>query len=170
MLRAAIEARAEAELHDNANFAHLKTLPGIGSVIAMTILAEAGDLRRFGHHRQFLKYCGFDLAKIQSGTQRGREQLSKRGSTRLRLAFWMAGMAAMRMRENSFHSKYERYAHADTDDADLKRKALTAVAAKMARVPYSMIKKKQPYRQFFELGLPSGSIPLSAAVGAQATP
>ncbi|WP_416360456.1 transposase [Burkholderia orbicola] len=39
----------------------------------MTILAEAGDLRRFGHHRQFLKYCGFDLAKIQSGTQRGRE-------------------------------------------------------------------------------------------------
>ncbi|MDY7804166.1 transposase [Burkholderia stagnalis] len=57
MLRTAIEARAEAGLHDNADFAHLKTLPGIGSVIAMTILAEAGDLRRFGHHRQFLKYC-----------------------------------------------------------------------------------------------------------------
>ncbi|HDR9504891.1 TPA: IS110 family transposase, partial [Burkholderia cepacia] len=65
---------------------------------------------------------------------------------------------------------YERYVHADPDDADLKRKALTAVAAKMARVAYSMIKKNQPYRQFFELGLPSGSIPLSAAVGAQATP
>ncbi|VBI67962.1 transposase [Burkholderia pseudomallei] len=75
VLRAAIEARAEAELHDNIDFAHLKTLPGIGSVIAMTILAEAGDLRRLGHHRQCLKYCGFDLAKIQSGTQRGREQL-----------------------------------------------------------------------------------------------
>ncbi|KAB0645006.1 IS110 family transposase [Burkholderia diffusa] len=170
VLRAAIEARAEAELHDNADFAHLKTLPGIGSVIAMTILAEAGDLRRFGHHRQFLKFCGFDLAKIQSGTQRGREQLSKRGNARLRLAFWMAGMAAVRMKENSFRSKYERYVHADPDDADLKRKALTAVAAKMARVAYSMIKKNQPYRQFFELGLPSGSIPLSAAVGAQATP
>ena len=62
-LRADLEARAELALAANADFAHLKTLPGIGSVLAMTILAEAGDLRRFGHHRQFLKYCGFDLAK-----------------------------------------------------------------------------------------------------------
>ncbi|KGD56399.1 transposase, IS116/IS110/IS902 family [Burkholderia pseudomallei] len=74
-------------------------------------------------------------------------------------------MAAVRMKENSFRSKYERYVHTDPDDADLKRKALTAVAAKMARVTYGMIKKNQPCRQFFELGLPSGSIPLSAAVG-----
>ena len=53
-------------------------------------------------------------------------------------------------------------------DADLKRKALTAVAAKMARVAYGMIKKNVPYRQFFEQSLPSGSIPLSSAVGAPA--
>ncbi|GAB5097571.1 hypothetical protein YK56LOC_32870 [Caballeronia sp. HLA56] len=145
-------------------------LPGIGSVIAMTILAEAGDMRRFGHHRQFLKYCGFDLAKTQSGVQRGREQLSKRGNARLRLAFWLAGVVAVRMRENSFRSKYERYIRADPGNADLRRKALTAVAAKMARVAYSMIKRNQPYRQFFEFGLPSRSIPLSAAVGAQTTP
>ncbi len=79
-LRADLEARSGSlDLAANADFAHLKTLPGIGSVLAMTILAEGGDLRRFGHHRQFLKYCGFDLAKSQSGTQRGREQLSKRG-------------------------------------------------------------------------------------------
>ena len=39
----------------------------IGPIIAMTILAEAGDLRRFRHHRQFLKFCGLDLATHQSG-------------------------------------------------------------------------------------------------------
>ena len=59
-------------------------------MIALTTLAEAGDVRRFAHHRQFLKYCGFDLAKQQSGNQRGKEQLSKRGNARLRLAFWLA--------------------------------------------------------------------------------
>ncbi len=134
------------------------------------ILAEAGDLRRFGHHRQFLKYCGFDLAKIQSGTQRGREQLSKRGNARLRLAFWMAGMAAVRMKENSFRSKYERYVHTDPDDADLKRKALTAVAAKMARVAYGMIKKNQPCRQFFELGFTQWIDPSLGCRWGQATP
>ena len=169
-LRAELESRAEQALATNADFAHLKTLPGIGSVIAMTILAEGGDLRRFRHHRQFLKYCGLDLAKNQSGTQRGKEQLSKRGNARLRLAFWLAAVAAVRMNENSFRGKYERYIRTAPDNADLRRKALTAVAAKMARVAYSMIKKNQPYRQFFEQSLPSGSIPLSAAVGAPATP
>jgi transposase len=169
-LRAELELRAEQALAANADFAHLKTLPGIGSVIAMTILAEGGDLRRFGHHRQFLKYCGLDLAKTQSGTQRGKEQLSKRGNARLRLAFWLAAVAAVHMKENSFRAKYERYIRSAPDDPDLRRKALTAVAAKMARVAYGMIKKNQPYRQFFEQSLPSGSIPLSAAVGAPATP
>ena len=169
-LRADLELRAEQALQTNTDFAHLKTLPGIGSVIAMTILAEGGDLRRFGHHRQFLKYCGLDLAKNQSGTQRGKEQLSKRGNARLRLAFWLAAVAAVHMKENSFRAKYERYIRTAPEDADLRRKALTAVAAKMARVAYGMIKKNQPYRQFFEQSLPSGSIPLSAAVGAHATP
>jgi len=169
-LRAELELRAEQALQTNSDFAHLKTLPGIGSVIAMTILAEGGDLRRFAHHRQFLKYCGFDLAKNQSGTQRGKEQLSKRGNARLRLAFWLAAVAAVHMRENSFRAKYERYTRTAPENPDLRRKALTAVAAKMARVAYSLIKNNQPYRQFFEQSLPSGSIPLSAAVGAPATP
>jgi len=168
-LRAELESLAEETLRTNPDFAHLKTLPGIGSVIAMTILAEGGDLRRFAHHRQFLKYCGFDLAKNQSGTQRGKEQLSKRGNGRLRLAFWLAAVAAVHMRENSFCAKYERYTRTAPEDPDLRRKALTAVAAKMARVAYSLIKKNQPYRQFFEQSLPSGSIPLSVAVGALAT-
>lgn len=30
--------------------------------MALTILAEAGDLRRFGYLRRFLKFCGLDLA------------------------------------------------------------------------------------------------------------
>jgi hypothetical protein len=73
---------------------------------------------------------------------------------------------AVRVRENSFREKYDRYVSANPKNADLKRKALTAIAAKMARVAYGMIKKNQPYRRFFEQSLPSGSIPLSKAVGA----
>jgi len=139
---------------------------GAYAIIALTILAEAGDLRRFGHHRQFLKYCGFDLAKVQSGVQRGHEKLSKRGNARLRMAFWMAAQVAIRQRENAFRQKYDRYVRANPLDADLRRKALTAVAAKMARVAYALVKHSLPYRQFFEQSLRSGSIPLNRAVGA----
>jgi len=43
----------------------------------MTVLDEAGDLRRFRHRRQFLKFCGLDLATHQSGQFRGQTRLSK---------------------------------------------------------------------------------------------
>ena len=103
---------------------------------------------------------------LDTGTHRGREQLSKRGNARLRLAFWMAGQVAIRVRENAFKDKYDRYIRTDPGNADLRRKALTAVAAKMARVAYSVVNTGQPYRRFYEQSLPSGSIPLSRAVEA----
>ena len=167
-MRHQLEQQAQELLANDTDYVHLMSLPGVGPVNALTILAEAGNLRRFGHHRQFLKFCGFDLAKSQSGVHRGRERLSKRGNARLRLAFWLAAVVAVRARENSFREKYDRYISSNPADPDLKRKALTAVAAKMARVAYGVIKKGQSYRCFFEQSLPSGSIPLSSAVGAPA--
>ncbi len=86
-LRGEIENLAERTLSCNEDYERLKSLPGIGPIVALTILAEAGNLRRFGHHRQFLKYFGFDLARYQSGSHGGHEQLSKRGNSRLRLVF-----------------------------------------------------------------------------------
>ena len=51
-----IERQADAVLRDHPDYQRLRQVPGIGPIIAMTILAEAGDLRRFRHHRQFLKF------------------------------------------------------------------------------------------------------------------
>jgi transposase len=167
--REQLDRRAQELLAGHADFQRLQTLPGIAAVLALTILAEAGDLRRFRHHRQFLKYCGLDLSKSQSGQSRGKETLSKRGNKRLRMAFWMAGQRAVQMRENAFRDKYERYLSADPFDADRKRKALTAVAAKMARVVYAVINNDSDYQCFFEQRLPSGSIPLTRAVEASTT-
>jgi transposase len=53
-------------------------------------LAEAGDLRRFRHHRQFLSFCGLNLSTLQSGKSRGQSHISKYGNARLRTALWMA--------------------------------------------------------------------------------
>lgn len=158
--------RAHAILNGRPEYVALRSIPGVGPVLALTVLAEGGDLKRFSHHRQFLKYCGLDLAKSQSGQSRGQEKLSKRGNARLRFAFWFAATVAIRMRENSFRDKYQRYVQQDPLNADRKRKALTAVAAKMARVAYSLVKHQTTYRCYFESALPSGSIPLSRAVGA----
>jgi len=167
--RAELDAWAQEVLSEQRDAQLLRTIPGIGAVLALMILAEAGDLRRFTHHRQFLKFCGLDLAKSQSGSTRGHERLSKRGNARLRYAFWFAGSVAVRQRENSFRDKYERYIRPDPSDPDRKRKALTAVAAKMARVAYGIVKAGVPYRAYFESVVPSGSIPIKGAVEAVRT-
>jgi transposase len=167
--RADLERQADALLANHPDYQLLRTVPGIGPITALVILAEAGDLRRFGHHRQFLKFCGLDLAKSQSGASRSRDQLSKRGNARLRCALWVSAMTAVRMRENPFRDKYKRYVSKAPEDRDLNRKARTAITAKMARVVYALIKHEQPYRHRFDEDLPSGSIPLRQAVEALGT-
>src|SRR3546814_3752068 len=102
-------------------------IPGIGPINALTILAEAGDLRRFGHHCQFLKFCGLDLASRQSGLCLGRTQLSTYGSARLRRTFWMAPQAAIRQPTNSFRDTLVRYSSGHADDPDRRRHAMHAL-------------------------------------------
>ena len=168
-LRKRVEADVVIQLADQPDFVRLQTLPGIGPILAMTILAEARDLRRFGCARQFLKYCGFDLCTEQSGQFRGTTHLSKRGNARLRYAFWMAGTVAIRMQQNSFRRKFEDYIRPDPQNADRRRKGYTAVAAKMARVAYAVITTGNDYRRFPEAARPGGRIPSPRAVEALAT-
>ncbi|MBB3708653.1 transposase [Aminobacter aminovorans] len=57
-----IEAQADELLRHSQDYQLLRQIPGIEPINALTIIAEAGDLRRFGHHRQFLKFCGLDVS------------------------------------------------------------------------------------------------------------
>ena len=141
---------------DSHDYQLLRQIPGIGPINALTILAEAGDLRRFGHHRQFLKFCGLDLATQQSGPFRGQTRLSKYGNARLRRTLWIAGQVAIRQRENGFRDKFERYIARDRDNPDLRRKAMTAITAKMARVVHAVVKTGTDYRPFVEGRVPGG--------------
>jgi transposase len=167
--RKTLEADIVARFTGHRDFDRLQTVPGIGPILAMLILAEAGDLRRFGHVRQFLKYCGFDLCTEQSGQFRGTTHLSKRGNARLRYACWMAGAVAVRMQQNSFRRKFEDYMRSDPLNKDRRRKAYTAVAAKMARVVYAVVTSGNDYRRFPEATRPGGRIPSPRAVEASPT-
>ena len=145
-----IEQLAHANLAENRDYQLLRMIPGIGPINALTILAEAGDLRRFQHHRQFLKFCGLDLATCQSGMFRGRTKLSKYGNARLRRTFWMAAQVAARQRDNSFRDQLGPYMDGHDNDPDRRRKAMTALTAKMARVAHAVIKTGTEYRPFLE--------------------
>lgn len=64
---------------------------------------------------------------------------------RLRYAFWLAATVAVRLTENTFRQKFENYVKRAPENADLKRKAYVAVAAKIARVTHSLVKHGTSY-------------------------
>ena len=152
--RNALEGIAHGLLKDDQDYLRLRTIPGIGPIIGLIILAESGDLRRFAHHRQYLAFCGFSLSGSQSGGFQGRYRINKRGNARLRYAYWLAATVAIRQQENSFRQKYERYIANDRESADVKRKAYCAIAIKMARVAHSLVKQECDYRGYHEAGIP----------------
>lgn len=146
-----IEEQADELLRHSQDYQLLRQIPGIGPINALPIIAEAGDLRRFHHHRQFLKFCVLDLSTQQSGQYRGQTRLSKFGNARLRRTLWSAGRVAIRQRENGFRHKFERYFARDRDNPDLRRKAITT---KMARVVHAVSKCGSDYRPFVEGRVP----------------
>lgn len=62
----------------------------------------------------------------------------------------MAAQVASRQRDNSFRDKLGRYMAGNANDADRRRKAMTALAAKMARVAHAVVKTQTEYRPFME--------------------
>lgn len=62
------------------------------------------------------------------------------------------------MWQNTFRDKYARYIKADPDNPNRKRKALCAVAAKVARVAHGLLKTQTDYRPYFEALPPSGAL------------
>ena len=88
----------------------LTTIPGVGTLLAATILSEIGDISRFSSADKLAAYIGVDPAVNQSGEFVGSHvHMSKRGSPYLRRAVWMASMIAVQ-RDPMFKAYYEKKA------------------------------------------------------------
>lgn len=62
----------------------LQAFRGIGFLTAVTIVAEAGDMRRFGTARQFMSYTGLVPSEYSSGSVRRGGHITRCGNAGLR--------------------------------------------------------------------------------------
>jgi transposase len=72
---------------------------GIGPLVAVTILAELGDCRRFSSSRQAVRYAGIDITVYASDRHRAPGKLSRQGPPALRWALFEAAQCARRRSE-----------------------------------------------------------------------
>jgi len=69
---------------DNPIYRHLLSIPGIGPIVAATLISSVGDPRYFEHARQFAAWTGLTPLQHASGETSRMGKISKRGDRRLR--------------------------------------------------------------------------------------
>lgn len=136
-------ARLEERLHEGvkprAEHALLKTVPGIGETLATVILLEVGDMARFPGPGNFASYARcVDSARYSNGKKKGAGN-TKNGNAYLVWAFVEAANFARR-----FNAQAKRF----FDRKKAKTNAVVATKAlahKLARACYHILKEKQPF-------------------------
>jgi len=72
----------------------LTSIPGVGFITAAVVLAEFGDLRRFGCARQIGAHAGVTACRDESGERKRPGHMSKKGNAHVRKILYMAAMSA----------------------------------------------------------------------------
>ena len=62
----------------------LRCFRGVDTVTAMTVLAELGDVTRFGSARQLMSYLGLTPSEYSSGARQRRGPITKTGNSHVR--------------------------------------------------------------------------------------
>lgn len=120
----------------------LQTIPGVNEVAAATIIAEIGtDMGCFGSAPQLASWAGLCPGNNQSGGQRRRAKTTK-GNKWLRGILGEVAWAAIKKKGTSFGSQYHRIARRQG-----KLKAVVAVAHRLLRVIYYILREHVPYRE-----------------------
>ena len=120
-------------------FRFLKTVPGIGEILALTIMLETGEIRRFASVGNFASYCRcVGSQKISNGKKKGKGN-TKNGNKYLSWAFVEAAHFAIR-----FNSKIKSFYQRKKAKTKVVV-AIKAVAHKLCRACYYIMRDRVPF-------------------------
>lgn len=145
-----IEKVAAADPSLSADIALLQTIPGVGALTAITVLAELGDLRRFESGRKLASFAGLSPRRHESGsTVRGRSRMSKQGNSAVRAILYPSAMASKRM-EKGMRRTYERL----LENKKAPMVALGAIMRRQLILMRAILKSGKPYESPVEKNTP----------------
>jgi transposase len=118
----------------------LDTIPGVGTLLGLTLASEIGDVARFSSPRKLVGYAGLAPKVSQSGDRSRTGALSKAGSRTLRWAAVEAAQHAWRP-TNPWHQLYK-----DISARAGKNPAKSAVARKILIAAWHVLSRQQPFK------------------------
>lgn len=128
-----------AKSHDPVTHALLKTIPGVGRIIALNLLYEIENIKRFPRVQDFVSYCRLVKCVKESNGKIYGSSGKKIGNAHLRWAFSEA--AQLFLKGNEPGKKY----HQKLVSKHNKGKALSILAHKLGRAVYHMLKNQKAF-------------------------
>src|SRR5215472_5635370 len=134
-----------AKVDDPQAYARLRSVPGVGPVLALILLYEIHDIRRFPEVGQFLSYARLVRCAHESAGKKQGTGGNKIGNAHLKWAF--AEAACLFLRESEQAKKWL----ARREKKHGKARALTTLAARLGRTVYHLLRKQEVFdaRRFF---------------------
>jgi len=121
----------------------IRSIPGVGLLTAVTVLAETNGFELIRNKRQLTSYAGLDVREKQSGTSvRGKATISKRGNRYMRKAMHLPALAAIKHGPR-FKAIYVRL----VSKHGIKMKAAVAVQRKLLEMIYTVYQTKILYNK-----------------------
>ena len=134
-----------SELYNKLD-SHLLSVPGIGIMLAPTILAEIGDINNFDKPSKLIAFAGVDPSENQSGNKLStNNKLSKRGSPYLRHAIYTASLVAI-----SNEPKLRSYYDKKINEGKHHFVALAGISRKLLTIIYYILKEDRDYISYDE--------------------
>ncbi|MDO9464281.1 MAG: IS110 family transposase [bacterium] len=121
----------------------LQTIPGIGDVVAYTIIAEIGDFSRFQTAGQIASFAGLTPRVFQSGDSCRHGSINKQGPPNLRWVLQQSAWVAIR------HSEFIRKIFNKISRKAGKKKAACAIARKILVWSWAMAKNNTAFNKDF---------------------
>ena len=134
-----------AKVDDPQAFQRLLSVPGVGKVLALVLLYEIHDIRRFPAVGQFLSYARLVRCAHESAGKKQGTGGHKIGNVHLKWAFGEAACLFLRESEQAKRWLARR------EKKHGKARALGALAARLGRAVYHLLRKQQAFdaRRFF---------------------
>jgi transposase len=117
----------------------LKSVPGIGDLVGLVVVAELGNVERFRRTNQVVAYAGLAPRVHYSANKGWTGSITKQGPPILR---WVMVQAAWKAVDNSNEF---RCIYGMLSKRCGKQKAIVAVARKLLEIAYRVLKDKTPY-------------------------
>jgi transposase len=125
----------------NQRVKRIMTIPGVGFLTAVTILAETNGFELIKNTRQLVSYAGLDIVQKQSGTSINKKaKISKKGNVHLRKALFYPAFTAVSTK-GFCKTLQERI----SNESGAKMKGYVAVQKKILELAYILDKSGQDF-------------------------